>query len=423
MSRPLKSRDIACARCFRHKRKCDHVKPSCGECRRKGAECLPARSRKAGDNVTIPLEYLKQLEERIAELDRRFSVTETTVGTCDVGVQTDFAKEDGRNGLDIESDHLMADQDTSNGADNVDSLMLLPELQHIIQSPPRTPLSYFSPDAFSLFPEATFEFPWMDMSPSISLAGDDSPWLKELYTNVYFAVTHREWPFLNEAEWKSWHADAILDGQEEWKAFFLQMVYAIGASLCNNIQRDPSHLVRAKEFYASAMRYYPYVVAHSSMVLQIQASLFMILYAMHSPSSEEITTSVSSVVPFCTASMTEIRKYVSICGDNGSMTESGEALSENMFISCYMLNEIIVSGWDRPVSAAYRVIDDDVSYHSILPVNCPQSRTLQPRCVHWETPSNQPPAPIPLYAIYSDYARSKLASEDRGRTGHATPSA
>ncbi|OQD79919.1 hypothetical protein PENANT_c042G02747 [Penicillium antarcticum] len=100
------------------------------------------------------------------------------------------------------------------------------------------------------------------------------------------------------------------------------------------------------------------------MVLQIQASLLMIVYALHSPSSEEITTSVASVVPFCTAAMAEIRKHASICRENGSITEADEVLSEKMFITCYMLNEIIVSGWDRPVSAAYRVVDDDDKNHN-----------------------------------------------------------
>lgn len=365
MSRPLKHRDIACARCFRHKRKCDHAKPSCGECRRKGAECLPARSRKAGDNITIPLEYLKQLEKRVAELDRESSATETTVETCDVGVQTDFEDpEHKRNQLGNGSDYLMVGHNSS-GVDNDGSLILLSDLQHSSQRSPRASPSSFSPGAFSLFPETTFDVPWIDLAPSYPLTEDDSPWLKELYTNVYFSVTHREWPFLNEAAWKSWHAEAILDGQDEWKAFFLQMVYAIGSSLCSILQRDPSHSVRSKEYYASAMRYYPYVVGHSSMVLQIQASLFMILYALHSPSSEDITTIVSSVLPFCTAAMTEIQKHVSICRDNGSMTESSEVLPENMFITCYMLNEVIVSGWDRPVSAAYKVVDDDVSYSRI----------------------------------------------------------
>jgi hypothetical protein len=283
------------------------------------------------------------------------------VETCDAGVQTDFDDQEHKpNDLGNDSDYLMGDQNSS-GAENDRSLMLLSDLQQSSQRSGRTSPSFFSPDAFSLFPEATFDVPWIDLAPSYPLSDDDSPWLKELYTNVYFSVTHREWPFLDEAAWKSWHAEAVLDGQDEWKAFFLHMVYAIGASLCHNLQRDPSHSVQSKEYYASAMRYYPYVVGHSSMVLQIQASLFMILYAMHSPSSEDITASVSSVLPFCTAAMTEIRKHVLICHDNGSMTGSTEVLSENMFITCYMLNEVIVSGWDRPVSAAYRVVDDDVS--------------------------------------------------------------
>jgi hypothetical protein len=327
---------------------------------------------------------LKQLENRLAELDR---VTEAR--TCDAGVQTDFEDlEHSRNHPGNDSDYLMADQNNS-GADNDGSLMLLSDLQHSSQRSPQTSPLSFSPGAFSLFPETTFDVPWIDLAPSYPLTDDDSPWLKELYTNVYFSVTHREWPFLNEAAWKSWHAEAILDGQEEWKAFFLQMVYAIGASLCNTLQRDPSHSVRSKEHYASAMRYYPYVVGHSSMVLQIQASLFMILYAMHSPSSEDITTIVSSVLPFCTAAMTEVRKHVSICGDNGSMTESSEVLSENMFITCYMLNEVIVSGWDRPVSAAYRVVDDDVSYSQILSKYLLAITNSQLRCALWEIPSNQ----------------------------------
>ncbi|KAJ5309216.1 hypothetical protein N7508_004595 [Penicillium antarcticum] len=352
MSRPLKHRDIACARCFRLKRKCDHAKPSCGECRRKGVECLPARSRKSGDNITIPLEYLRQLQERVAESDRRSSTIETQVQMCDAGVQTDLGDLEACN----DSDSFLAGQDLT--PDNDASLMLLSGLQSPSQRFSRSPLS-FSPDTWSFLSCATFDFPWMDTTPSYPLT-DGSTWLKEQYTNVYFSVTHREWPFMNESAWKSWHNEVFIDGQDEWRQFFLNIVYAIGASLCSTIQRDLSHSIHSKEFYATAMRYYPHVVGHSSMVLQIQASLLMIVYALHSPSSEEITTSVASVVPFCTAAMAEIRKHASICRENGSITEADEVLSEKMFITCYMLNEIIVSGWDRPVSAAYRVVDDDM---------------------------------------------------------------
>lgn len=56
-----------------------------------------------------------------------------------------------------------------------------------------------------------------------------------------------------------------------------------------------------------------------------------------------------------------MRRYMRVNQGDKSLSASGEASMENMFITCYMLNEIVASGWDRPVSAAYQVIDDDVS--------------------------------------------------------------
>ncbi|KAJ5819322.1 hypothetical protein N7474_004913 [Penicillium riverlandense] len=364
MSRPSKNaRNIACARCFRLKRKCDHVKPVCGECRRKGAECLPAKSRLTGESVTIPLEYLKQLEERVAELDAG------SVGTmCDAAVQTD-AVVDGevsRSQSQSPVSALRIPWNTSpdappswNGdSENDGALVLIPE------SYPRRGSRHSSPfaDAFSLLDDTAIDFPYIDTGSLYPTMNGDDPWLLELYSNLYFSISNREWPFLNESAWKSWHSDWLTTGQDEdWRGYFLQMVYAIGASLCSTLQRDPTHSTRSKELYSSAMRFYPHVVAQSSTVLQIQASILMILYTMHSPSIEEMTTSVSSVMPFCTAAIAEIRKYASAGRDSTTiMSGSDESLAESMFITCYMLNEIVVSGWDRPVSAAYRAVDDDM---------------------------------------------------------------
>lgn len=347
MSRPLKYRDTACARCCRLKRKCDHAKPSCTECRRKGAECLPARSRKAGDSITIPLSYLRQLETQVAEMNRH-CVTMDSRDTCDAGVQTDFDWD--------RIDPLLVGSDIS-GTDNS---LIFPELKLFENRSWCTPIDC-CPDTFPFLTETSFNLPCIDMVPLYPSTSDDTPWLQEHYANLYFSVTHREWPFLDEAAWRSWHAQAMSGGQDEWRTFFLQMVYAIGASLSSIMQRDASDSARSTELYASAMRYYPHVVGHSSMVLQIQASLLRILYALHSPSSEDITAIVSSVLPLCAASMTEIRKHAFISLQNESATGADEVLSESLFITCYMLNEVIVSGWDRPVSAAYGAVDDDVS--------------------------------------------------------------
>ncbi|KAJ5553729.1 hypothetical protein N7494_003107 [Penicillium frequentans] len=358
MSRPLKQREIACARCFRLKRKCDHAKPTCGECRRKGAECLPARSRRSGDNITVPLAYLKELEKTVAELEGLSRAAGTAVELRDVGVQTEPVAVDtsttpclpweSREKSLIWKPDLMPDDSTL--------LLFATQSQDRIC---RTPSQLSFTDTFTLN-EETLDFLRLDKSPVYPLIGDDSPWLTELYTNIYFSISHREWPFLNENTWRSWQKDDYSGGREEWRTFFLRMVYAIGASLCSIMRRDPAHSIRSKELYASAMNYYPHVVGHPSMVLHVQASLLLIVYALHSPSSNEIATSVASIVPFCTAAMTEIRKYAR-ANPNGEVTAAtGEVLTENMFIACYMLNVIIASGWDRPVSDAYKAVEDDM---------------------------------------------------------------
>lgn len=362
MSRP-KQREIACARCFRLKRKCDHAKPTCAECRRKGAECLPARSRRTGDSVTIPFAYLKELERRVAEMEDSPRFTHGEM--CDAGVQTDSILEES---MDTPSKALWMPLDTVKDKSSWmelpedNSLVLISEVQpiRISRSPSRTSFTnLFFPSNENL------DFLRLDEGPVYPLISDDSLWLTELYTNVYFLISHREWPFLNESACRTWHCEDTFDGQE-WKCFFLRMVYAIGASLCNTMYRDPAHLRRSKELYASALSYYPHVVGNSSMVLQVQASLLLIVYALHAPSSEEIATGVSSILPFCTATMTEIRKYARAARDDESAV-AGEFWTENMFITCYMLNEVIASGWDRPMSAAYRAVDDDVCDPSPYP--------------------------------------------------------
>lgn len=358
MLRPFKPRDIACARCFRLKRKCDHAKPTCGECRRKGAECLPARSRKSGDSITVPVAYLKDLERRVAELEGSYSGKSMSVELCDVGVQTDLV---GNESNEVNMAPSAQSPYWADGPEESQALVLTSEVQ------PQSQTFRLSPSSPSLFTDAFFQlndesldFFRLDRRPTPPLVGENSIWLTELYTNIYFSISHREWPFLNEAAWKRWHREEGVTGQEEWRFFFLRMVYAIGASLCSTMHRDPAHLTRSKELYGSAMNYYPHVVGHPSMVLQVQASLLLIVYALHSPSSEEISTTVSSILPFCTAAITHLRKNARVDWDDESAAASGEVMSENMFIACYMLNEVIASGWDRPVSPSYRIVDDDV---------------------------------------------------------------
>ncbi|KAF7592783.1 hypothetical protein BBP40_012465 [Aspergillus hancockii] len=198
----------------------------------------------------------------------------------------------------------------------------------------------------------------------LAMVGGYSFWLEEAYTNLYFSITHFTWPFLDCKVWSSWRHEWSLDKQvEPWEGFFVQMVHAIGSLSYNALQPSQNHSKRAAEIYSSAMSYYPYVMEEAPPILQIQASILMIIYSIHCPSSGEISMSVSSIVPFCSATLAEIQRHISFGSDNfmEDTLQTGVAPTESMFITCYMLNEIVVSGWQRPVSAAYKAVDDDIN--------------------------------------------------------------
>ncbi|RHZ45300.1 putative DNA repair protein Dds20/Mei5 [Aspergillus thermomutatus] len=222
--------------------------------------------------------------------------------------------------------------------------------------------------AYEAYPDQTeiqgFSQPDIGALPALASVVGCPGWLEEVYADLYFSITHWVWPFLDQNSWKSWQHEWSLDkNRNQWKGFFVHMVYAVGALSCNHFQFNEGHFERAAELNTIALSYYPYVMEHSSTILQIQASVLMILYALHCPSAEEISTTVSSIIPFCTATIAEIRRHTFVDksgNDLGVSTCTGEFFTESLFITCYMLNEIIVSGWDRPVSAAYKAIDDDM---------------------------------------------------------------
>ncbi|PKY07614.1 hypothetical protein P168DRAFT_302507, partial [Aspergillus campestris IBT 28561] len=352
-------------------RKCDHTKPMCGECRRRGTECLPMKSRKDGQDITIPLEYLKQLESRIAELDR------PSAATHDVGVQTDFSTQ--QPGPSTAALSGMADSAPGGLHQQVfgtpDDYSQNDLLGHVAASDqdllrvsdmrshaPRLEGALISRLAYEVYPDR----PGWDFYAGTDAGSPQAGypfWQEEVYANLYFSITHWVWPFLDSGAWKTWRQEWNSDSEaDQWKGFLVKMVLAIGALSCNVLQPSQGHSAHAADLYTAAMAYYPYVMGHESAILQIQASILMVLYALQCPSAEEISTAVSSIVPFCTATVADMRKHAaSGNGDDlGRAGSPGEILTETLFITCFMLNEIVVSGWDRPVSASYRAIDDDV---------------------------------------------------------------
>ncbi|KAF9884836.1 ERAD-associated protein [Aspergillus nanangensis] len=364
----------------------DKDEQNCGECQRRGTECLPVKSSKDGEDITVPLKYLKHLESRLADLENRHEVPGSPRQVRDIGVQTDLPNSSHAEDGPIDNHPL---DHTPGGWRGILQQMLSNPKYHQLDQPPMyapapgqdfmllsdpraQPQNLEGP----LISRLAYEFYQVDMSPesfshnlsgspqTISPAGWSSFYFEEIYTKIYFSITHWVWPFVDRDAWKSWRHDWSLSPEtDQWKGFFVQMVYAVGALSCNALQPNQGHSTRAAELYTSALACYPFVMGHPSTILQIQASIFMILYALQCPSSEEIATTVSSIVPFCIASIAEIQKHAlsDVRESDDAVTGTGEILTESLFITCYMLNEITVSGWERPVSAAYQAIEDDLN--------------------------------------------------------------
>ncbi|KAE8151026.1 hypothetical protein BDV25DRAFT_171741 [Aspergillus avenaceus] len=363
-----RSRPLACARCFRLKRKCDHARPLCGECKRRGAECLPANSYKDGDDVTVPLKYLRHLESRLAELEQILPTSEPLSQTRDIAVQTDALH---RSECGPMSDCDFIYDCNINIDEGINSLAQTEVLNSSSQrdtvtggDEPARPLSRPSKYTVGTMNGINSDKPSLSGLLHDLIRGDeDTSRLEGAYANFYFAYTHCGWPFLDRSDWAAWRDQWTLGKQEgPWKGFFVDMVYAIGALTCNTFQPTQGHLERAADLYTSALSYYPYVMEEASTVLQVQASILLIIYSLHCPSAREISMAVASIAPFCSVTVTEMQKRATDSdGPVGSTTTTGDGLTESQFITCYMLNEILISGWERPVSEVYKAVDHDMN--------------------------------------------------------------
>jgi len=390
-------RDIACKRCRRLKRKCDHVEPTCGECRRTGSDCVKSRRMMLQDSGAVSSEYVEHLKSRIAELENEIRSSCPSIHTRDIGVQTESEEQiqdsteyifDPRNepsppfnrSLSVgiwEHCGTMPEQvadslylNTSCFADpgtgpgdigiNFRYESKLPGQIFRFGQYPRTSLpEYVQP--FHISFNSSFR---QGIDTHRNLTNESLPGLRKLYANIYFC--HVQWPFLDEQRWKLWHeAYGSDESARSWECYFLDMVYAIGALFYSVLQGDPKHLTHSICFFDAAKMSYHLAISKPSMILRAQASLLMIIYALHSPFHRDIAAEISAAMFFCTSAVFNIPNQSSVVDIEVAENDSSSIVDEQTFIACYMLHEIIVSVWEQPVSASYKFLDDKVRFGSI----------------------------------------------------------
>lgn len=354
--------------------------------------------------VTIPAAYLEHLEARVAELEKEASAARPWVpgvqgepdkGEPDQGEpeaqiedvgeavssspQLSLARNRGMDaGNWVDFNSLVTEtmnssySEVSNGQDTV----LAPRLgmESSLGFPPNIPQHLLG---IGLYPvshlgnsASPFDMGFKSIPQPIGSAFDDStgetsPELKVLYANIYFANAQVQWPFLDEKKWKIWHNNYHSDDYaSSYEGFFLGIVYAIGALLYGAIQGNPVHSACSTAFYNAAMVHYPQAIRQPSMLLRTQATLLVILYALHCPFTKDISDLMSSALLYCTSAMADIKKMASISSEEDAENGSDTMIAEHTFMACHILHEIVELGWDRPVSASYKSLDDKVNLRS-----------------------------------------------------------
>ncbi|KAF9879323.1 hypothetical protein CkaCkLH20_02866 [Colletotrichum karsti] len=301
MSQPIRSRPArgsatrvrtgsrtlaACIRFAEIVSQCDEQIPACSSCLRNNTVCL------VEDPVTKrhqPRNYLELLEQRVLTLERQLHETNSILtNTCtplDVPPLTADQS--------VTDSNRPTETDADSHADDLASMVGTLSLNAAGAEP-----SYLGPSstfAFTRFLKLSMRQAIGPLSPNVSEQDPDrynalapDPCLLPDYqtarqlSNAYFENVHAQYPFLHEQTFREWEA-ALADPSEAAAAwnlgflplYFLNMVYAVGATLLPNMG------YAAEQLYASAMLYIDDIISHDNLE-SIQAVLCCAVYSIRS---------------------------------------------------------------------------------------------------------------------------------------------
>lgn len=384
-------RRIACVRCRTRKKRCDHVLPTCGECRRTNAECVQYGVKKAGSVATVPIAYLQQLEDQLAEMQgtaAQISVAGPRDGLPEL-------VEDGSTTLQDQSVYSSSFDHSSEapqaqsmpGSDTVPgdaSYLGASGPQYQVQSfnpsfggntnsntqPPSTARReqrYSVPAGLSqsrsqFFPGLQQSTPsWLGQSTvaaqnAMLSIGED--WLDH-YADIYFEHVQPQWSFLDENAWRLTYSVLKSDpsGPEGAQKFILQLVLAIGALMSSSFRPDCPHLSHATRLHDGAIcANLNQATQHPSSLIRTQASMLMLLYSFHGPSPDSIPGSIMLTLMNCANLMSpESRDPVA-----DSLGETYEYVRRHAIMSAHILNEVVASAWTYPQPFMFEFLDDTV---------------------------------------------------------------
>lgn len=373
-------RRIACLRCRRRKKRCDHGVPACGECSRTGSECIQYGASRSGSFATIPIAYLQQLESQVSEQQQRSTSAGNGAEEEFVDADQDQMSAGGETAYPSPFDSIGHDQrDRENILDgsasgtatrDVEDAQLLNS--QMVSS--EASESYIPPSRQRHESPRPTDQTWSNWSePQIPVFADEeigrqlkgarSPigeeWMDH-YANIYFRHVQPQWSFLDENSWRRrynvWKTNA--SGIDPAHQFILQLVLATGALISSSFRAQCPHLVHATELHDRALRsYLGHITQNPSALIRTHASLLMLLYAFHGPSPDAIPGSLMLVLMNCSNLMSQLDE-----GDQEVQdSPHPEQIKRHTIMTCHILNEAVSSAWMYPRPFMVEFLDDAVS--------------------------------------------------------------
>jgi hypothetical protein len=314
-----RQRTLACQRCRSRKQKCEDNRP-CSNCVKGGEECIPTQP---APRPHVDSEYIRTLEERIAELESPESASNGIVhcasSSPDVQRPAPSPGSVLATGANDESDvnHILFGLMASSPAQSLISVRPLPA-------------------------DKTFG----TQAPTTTLPADVEDSLLEAYRER----AHAQYPFFHWDTFITWHSEwkHCLPSdvtERSWQGFFVNLVYATSLLL---LRRSHAAAFDAKSFYNHGISLLPAVFQQPDRILHLQAYLLLSVHALHQSSTERIISLTSTAVRH------SIQQQLHL-GETESKPLDVKArlriqIRRRCFWCAYLLDRLVMSAFDLPPS-------------------------------------------------------------------------
>lgn len=392
-----RQRILACRRCRNRKQKCDESRP-CSNCARSGDECLPTEP--APRPAHVETEYVRALEERVAELEardptqsqdhmlvhgtanghgpssrtparapatgsgrpaRRQTIRRPSSEALDLSSAGGLSSTSPANqpiaprSLSLLSPHdaLSYDDDSDGGYDRlIYGLVTSPSIRddgHLLNT--------------GKSPSAGHGLDW----PPLSLIVAVPPEVEDLLLSAYRDRAQAQYPFFHWGTFLSWHQDwkscpPSETDSKAWQGFFVNLLYSTALLLLSVPRAGPSD---TRTFYRNGISLLPHVLRLNNHILHAQAYLLLSMHALHRGSTNRILSVLSTAMRYCVQSQFHLHETEPEPVNAGIRLDN--QVRRRCFWSAYCLDRLVMASFELPPSISdvmitcklYSNIDDD----------------------------------------------------------------